>query len=508
MNKFTMKFCQAVAFAVLLGCALAVRAEQLACTTNDVEQHWAFLAETETRTSTAPRFAVADEAQGEGVLEAFGAQYLPNAYAHYQEVRATAKEREQLLKENFPDDRSSDPNGGALYDKVCKATTKAVAEMFRRHDELCHYLLLHRMGVVSDRELADLDAARISILLPNEYGPPPTCNLTAPVLASAEIDFASKYLPETHAAFLRLGNAFSEGAKAFEEWRQTALLVDASRSFPLFHALYSRLYGIQEEMNKIVQLVKEKKLLHAVGEATAKTLAEKDNEMGLAVQQFEKGLAVGPCVLNWVRENIEFLQQAIWPDFISKAMVKIPGASFLMGKYEVTQAQWAMLMGNNPSEFEGLGNPVENVSWDDCQEFLKKLNALPSSKASGLMFRLPTEKEWEYACRAGATGDYSLLSDGTEITRGMLGQVAWFADNSGRKTHPVGQKKPNAFGLYDMHGNVWEWTSTAAGESRVRRGGSCFGSAERCESSNRFRLSPSNRDNNLGFRLCASGRAD
>jgi len=271
----------------IIGATLGQTADavEVGWTDADTEEHWAAIAEMSTWTSTSPRFAEADEAQGEGVLEAFGAQYLPNAYAHYQEVRATAKEREQALKENFPDGRPSDSTRGALYDKVCKATAKAVTEMFRRHDELCHYLLLHRMGAVSDRELAELDATRISIVLSDEYGPPGPCDLTAPVLVPAEIDFASKYLPETHAAFLRLGNAFSEGAKSFEEWRQTALLVDASRSFPLFDALYSRLYVIQEEMSAIVKMVKEQKLLHAVGETTATDLAETDKKMGLSVQE-------------------------------------------------------------------------------------------------------------------------------------------------------------------------------------------------------------------------------
>ena len=172
------------------------------------------------------------------------------------------------------------------------------------------------------------------------------------------------------------------------------------------------------------------------------------------------------------------------------------------------------------ANFQGADNPVENVSWDDCQKFLKKLNALPAVKESGLTFRLPADAEWEYACRAGATGDYCRLASGTEITADTLGRVAWFEDNSDRKTHPVGKKKPNAFGLYDMHGNVWEWcqeeygavASWAKGKDyehdRVSRGGSWFGSARSCVASDRGGLSPSYRISLIGFRLCASGRAD
>ena len=190
-------------------------------------------------------------------------------------------------------------------------------------------------------------------------------------------------------------------------------------------------------------------------------------------------------------------------------MVPIPGRNYRMSKYEVTQAQWKVVMGDNPSHFQSGGDyPVECVSWNDCQVFLEKLNLLPVVRNSGLVFRLPTEQEWEYVCRAEATGPYCRLADGTEITKESLDRVAWFADNSGAKTHPVGQKEPNAFGLCDMHGNVWEWTQTADGEIRVSRGGSWYSSARRCVSSFRLGNSPGFRNFILGFRLCASGRAD
>ena len=189
-------------------------------------------------------------------------------------------------------------------------------------------------------------------------------------------------------------------------------------------------------------------------------------------------------------------------------MVAIPGKNFKMGKYEVTQEQWEAVMGENPSDFKAPNNPVENVSWEDCKKFLEKLNSMPEAKKSGLTFRLPTEKAWEYACRAGSTGDYCKLADGTEITKGTQGEVAWYEDNSGKKTHPVGQKKPNAFGLYDMHGNVWEWCEDlyrAGNSNRVYRGGSWSDSSWRCAAgNNRVCDYPVNRYYYLGFRLAAS----
>ena len=192
---------------------------------------------------------------------------------------------------------------------------------------------------------------------------------------------------------------------------------------------------------------------------------------------------------------------------IIEDMVGIPGKEFKMGKYEVTQKQWSAIMGANPSYFKCEENPVENVSWNNCKKFLEKLNALPEVKESGLTFRLPTAVEWEYACRAGATGDYCRLADGTAITPDTLGKVAWYIGNSEGRVHPIGQKEPNAFGLYDMHGNVWEWCEDlyrAGDYSRVHRGGGWGDSFMNCRASDRSHFSPDYRNFDLGFRLVAS----
>ena len=184
---------------------------------------------------------------------------------------------------------------------------------------------------------------------------------------------------------------------------------------------------------------------------------------------------------------------------------------FYMGKHEVTQEVWEKVMGENPSNFKGARNPVENVSWDDCQEFLKKLNALGKERGQ---FRLPTEAEWEWACRAGTRTRFC-----SGDADAGLADYAWFDANSGNTTHPVGTRRPNAWGLHDLHGNVWEWcgdwygedyyakspkydpAGPATGSLRVLRGGSWYYYPNLCRSSARNWGDPANGYGCFGFRV-------
>jgi formylglycine-generating enzyme required for sulfatase activity len=188
------------------------------------------------------------------------------------------------------------------------------------------------------------------------------------------------------------------------------------------------------------------------------------------------------------------------------------GRALYVGVTEVTQGQWKKLMGNNPSRFKGDTLPVDSVSWEDAAEFCARL-----TQREHMVYRLPTEAEWEYACRAASRGAFCFGSKSDD-----LGKYAWFSQNSSGRTQPVGTKLPNAWGLYDMHGNLWEWCSDwygeyspgsrkdprgpSSGTLRVCRGG-CWGSEARaCRAADRNYGKPEQRDAFRGFRVVAEVR--
>ena len=182
-------------------------------------------------------------------------------------------------------------------------------------------------------------------------------------------------------------------------------------------------------------------------------------------------------------------------------------STYYIGETEVTQALWEAVMGNNPSNFKGANLPVEQVSWEDCQNFIRELNRM-----TGKRFRLPTEAEWEYAARGGNKSQGYKYSGSNAIDK-----VAWYTDNSGNKTHEVRTKSPNELSIYDMSGNVWEWcqdwyhsydassqtnpSGPSTGSYRVNRGGSWNSLARSCRVSYRLSGSPVFRSRYLGLRL-------
>ncbi len=185
--------------------------------------------------------------------------------------------------------------------------------------------------------------------------------------------------------------------------------------------------------------------------------------------------------------------------------------AFYLGKYEVTQAQWETLMKSNPSHGKGPDLPVEQVSWEECQNFITKLNGKAKDQLGGRIAALPTEAQWEYACRAGTKTVWSFGDDESGME-----EHGWFSGNSGGQTHPVGLKKPNAWGLFDMHGNVWEWCQNwyapygvdgidpegpSTGQQRSIRGGGFRGPPFHARSAMRNQDSPGGRHFTRGFRV-------
>lgn len=241
------------------------------------------------------------------------------------------------------------------------------------------------------------------------------------------------------------------------------------------------------------------------GEGNIATLAKENNKTEITIEI--NGVAIpmklipgGTFTMGGSLEGIDYKDNEL-PAHSMKV------ESFYVSEYEVTQRLWTAVMGTNPSEFIGEQNPVESVSWYDCVEFTKKLSSL-----TGRTFRLPTEVEWEYAAKGGANQENYEFAGSNHI-----GDVAWAASNSGKTTHPVGQKNCNGCGLYDMSGNVYEWCSSwyapytvetmnnplgpNSGEDKVFRGGSWKYSDTYCRVTYRPHTKPNGRYNNLGLRL-------
>jgi len=273
------------------------------------------------------------------------------------------------------------------------------------------------------------------------------------------------------------------------------------------------------DLEKALKAVDEA-LTYKPGDSDALVLKEKIHAYLKTAEELKVLLKSGENVLN-----IELSSS------VRMELVLIPAGTFLMGskelecekphrvritksfymcKYEVTQAQWKVVMRNNPSHFAlSDTHPVESMSWDDCQEFCRRL-----SQNANQVIRLPTEAEWEYACRAGGGGTYCFGN-----SESHLEEYAWFKKNSGDTTHPVGGKKPNGFGLYDMHGNVFEWcqdwfdedyyrkspaadpAGPSSGSYRVDRGGCFVEESDGCRSAFRHRMPPNACMKQIGFRV-------
>ena len=252
-------------------------------------------------------------------------------------------------------------------------------------------------------------------------------------------------------------------------------------------------------------------------EAERKQREETEKQKKIAEKNARKEKDRLAAIERKKREEEERLRLLYEPEMVSvkggtfnRDKQKVTLSDFSIGKYPITQKQWQNIMGDNPSRFKGETLPVEQVSWDDCQAFIKKLN-----EKTGKKYRLPTEAEWEFAARGGTKSKGFKYAGSNDLK-----EVAWFSENSENKTHPVGLNEANELGIHDLSGNVWEWCEdwygaytegsvtnpkgAETGSERVYRGGSWAYSAEHCRVAFRNSYTPAYRNGNLGFRLVSS----
>lgn len=430
------------------------------------EHYWAGLADGATRTSTAPRMRGADETTAEGILETFGTRYMPNEYDCYRKARETAKEREQLLRENFPGGKPNpaDREKSALFDRVEKACAKAVSEMFRRHDELCHFYLLHKLGALSDAELAEVDEKPVLIMLPGEnllFTGKSNLPVESAPPEQVDLDFAAKYLPEINAAYQAEKNLLEESRKLLADLTAEARLLDAPRAWDdSLRLLSGRIEWTVAGVNFYAKCMKENRLAHAIGETTAEALSAFDQTTGANYQKARKDFPMSPMdawyrTFDAFKKSKRIDEDMFWRMARSDAplhilqddMVRIPGKDYMMCRVPVSLVLWDLigvplsegLYGDENWKRYKKGQlftpgplaamTVLNISrmernrysrgcdGDACQKFLDHLNNLPVVKKSGIVYRLPTREEWWTAYRAGAKRGFFLKQDGTEATK-------------------------------------------------------------------------------------------
>lgn len=462
------------------------------------------------KTWTGPRLGLSEEDKlaGEALLAEFGTKYLPNAYANYEKRKDAVAELQQVFNEEFPEPwaiKDTNPKWNA-FNKVLEKLAKVRTEFFLCHDELCHYWLMLRLGVASDAELAEADAQPLAVsLLPENVSRAGYAWSNVEPMEAKIADFAAKYAPESSAVYQKLEREFKELDALLQEVFKQHQQMDDVRFSRVLAAAVAKHNELAREMNVLSQTLQAWHMDHRTMEKTSEDVAKCDHAMALRLKPFVASLP------GYIKDK------GCGRVIPASDMIAIPGGKFVMTRddkklavsvsafrmqrTEVTQLQWMIVMGNNPSDFVGPDRPVENVSWNDCQAFIKRASAL-----DGVQYRLPKEVEWEFACRAGSTGKWGKRKNGEE---GPLEVMGWYGENglnSRGSTHPVAQKEPNAWGLFDMHGNVWEWCADlwrSGFSDRVYRGGCWLNYAGDCAAGYRDCDGPGSRSSYLGFRLAA-----
>lgn len=440
----------------------------------------------------SPRLNISedDALAGQALLSEFGTKYLPNAYANYEKKRDALIELQQVFNEEFSQPwaiKATNPKWNS-FNKVLEKFAKARTEFFICHDELCYYWLLNKFGCLTDKEFSEIDSRPLAVhLLPENVERAGYVLIGGKMMESKISDFALKYAPESNTIYQKLNRERKELRTLLSEVFKQHKQIDDARYSRVLVAAVSKYNDLRREMNTLSNTLQAWYMNHRVGEMSADDIAKADAEMATRKEPFVDSLP------NYIKNH------ALGPIIPDSELVTIPGKKYKMQRTEVTQLQWKAVMGNKPSYFSSKGPylPVENVSWEDCQEFIKR-----ASEMDGRQYRLPTRKEWEYACCAGSNTDFGKRANGE---CGPLEVMGWFEENSDNKTHPVAFKEPNAWGLFDMHGNVRELCQDKdKGDSLslIDCGGSFQHSARGCSASSSETYYGSYF--NLGFRLVLS----
>lgn len=400
-----------------------------------------------------------DKNKGEALLSDFALKYLPNAYANYEKIRNQAFLQQQIFNDNFsnPTELNIKSHSWPIFKEFIKKFATNRTEYFMCRDELCHYWLSWKLGVLSAVDLEEIDKKTIAIeLLPENIDRADYVFTPVKTQEVAVAEFAIKYVPETYALYKQMQTSFTEIETLLKEVFNQHIIIDDIRFNRALAVAVDKRNDLARAMNELVDTIKIWQKEHRLLLKSSEDLFKSDHNMRIKLTSFIKSLP------SYIKNRV---CGSVIPD---SDMIAIPEKKYKIQRTEVTQMQWMIVMGENPSKYKGPNRPVDSVSWNDCQKFISKLNRKENFK-----YRLPTEQEFEYACRAGASNGYCKLIDGRESTYGTIKQdgIAWLDRRRSRMgTLPVATMQPNAFGLYDMIGNVMEWTASESSKFNGRGG--------------------------------------
>lgn len=392
-----------------------------------------------TWTNARLQLSEGDKLAGDALLDEFGSKYLPNAYANYEKLREQVVELQQVFNEEFPEPwsiKNSSPKWNA-FNKVLEKFAKIRTEYFYCHDELCNYWMKKKFNVLSAVDFAKIDSQKLSVqLLPENVAQNSYTFLKINLIESKVADFVMKYAPECFSLFQNFEHEEHEMKAVLAEVERQRLQMDDIRYDRTLDAAVFKLNDLARMLNELSTAFQMWYVDYRAMEKSSDDIAKCDLELARALKPFKDSLP------TYVKDRV------FGPVIPASDMIEIPGWQFKMQRYEVSQMQWMIVMGENPSCYKGADHPVENVSLEDCREFIKKLNAV-----DGRCYRLPSGEEWEFACLAGSSENWGRRKNGED---GPLDVMGWYKDNAGKCHHSVGLKAPNQWGLYDMHGNVKE----------------------------------------------------